>query len=229
MNYDFKANWETVIMPLLRTQRMRRAMKQGITDFIEEANPCRHISNQLKYQLKYHTKWFPHDYSNFDDGQEYLDYEFIELPKHLIERGVLLEDENAPRREDYDNDDKYEYAYSYYHEVYNSKCEKYRKYSMNVCKPYVYIWFEKRYQSYCLYGGCHWWNPTFGLELAKMVMPCVKWIVKKGAVHTTVTTKEEDLVFDILMYEEKDEETLGGSFALSETCVKEAVVEVLKS
>jgi hypothetical protein len=209
-------------------------MKRGIDDYNDNLRGARH---------SYRADLFPIQYGRMLEEHEM--YQYNELPQILIDLGVLLKDENEPKEEQFETTEEYYEAFGDYHDEQGKLWKKYNTYKERIVKPYYIAWCEKQYISYCICGGCHWCNPTFGLELAKMLMPHVKWIVKEGETHTTVTTKEEDLVFDILMYAEKDEETLGGSFALSEantvcycktwlgerceTCVKEEVVEVLKS
>ena len=66
--------------------------------------------------------------------------------------------------------------------------------------------------SYCLIGGCHWWNPTFCLTLANIVMPNEKWIVINSDYHTTVVNSDCTKIFDILYFDENDK-SFGGDLA----------------
>ena len=68
--------------------------------------------------------------------------------------------------------------------------------------------------SYQFYSACHWWNSTFGLTLARILQPDIKWKVKRGKKHTTVISIDRQFVFDILYYDE-DDVTLGGQNAIS--------------
>ena len=38
MNYDFKANWNDIIVPLLSLPKVKRSVKRGIIKFIESGN-----------------------------------------------------------------------------------------------------------------------------------------------------------------------------------------------
>lgn len=205
MNYNFKENWENVIMPLLLTPNIKKAIKKGIMGYIKNENHERGIRNKLKYNPNY----YPRDYCRFDDN-EVFEYEYEELPKLLLNSGVLLKDKKEPNPDDFSNEGEWEEAMEDYFNP------EYQKYKDNVCSPYLKLWRDKQYKSYCLFGGCFWWNATFGLELARAVMPHVKWILRESEIHSTVTTKENNLVFDILYYEENDTDTFGGKKALND-------------
>lgn len=71
-----------------------------------------------------------------------------------------------------------------------------------------------------MFGACHWWNPTFGLTLAKIIYPNEKWIIKSSDYHTTIVNKSENLVFDILYFDENDE-MKGGKKAIFDASKKE--------
>jgi hypothetical protein len=59
---------------------------------------------------------------------------------------------------------------------------------------------NKQLQSYVLSGGYHWWNPTFGLTLAKLIFPNEKWIIESTDKHTTIINNKHTLVFDIIYW-----------------------------
>lgn len=71
-------------------------------------------------------------------------------------------------------------------------------------------------EAYQMWGACHWWNPSFGLTLAKIILPNEKWVIQKGRDHTTVTNEGRTLVFDILRAYVHSE-TLGGKNALEDS------------
>ena len=85
-----------------------------------------------------------------------------------------------------------------------------------IIDSYMNLERNKNYIYYCCYGACHWYNPTFCLELAKLVMPEIDWQTLRGSKHTTITNKDETLVFDILYFDNNDTETFGGKKALAE-------------
>ena len=96
----------------------------------------------------------------------------------------------------------------------SEKYAQYQKYKNSVSEPYMNIERDKDYRYYCLWGGCHWYNTSFGIELARMVMPNITWKLIEGDIHTTVVSDDEKLVFDILYYDEKDTVTYGGNAAV---------------
>ena len=52
------------------------------------------------------------------------------------------------------------------------------------------------YKTYALYGGCFWYNITFGYTLAKRVYPDYKFEIAYSSKHLTVVCHEHKLVFD---------------------------------
>ena len=55
-------------------------------------------------------------------------------------------------------------------------------------------------ESYLLFGGCHWWAPTFELTLARFVEPNETWSILRSTKHTTVVNKNKTKVFDLLYW-----------------------------
>ncbi len=65
---------------------------------------------------------------------------------------------------------------------------------------YDYTKCNDKLAFYVPFGRCHWWNPIFGLWLAKKVCPLDRWVVRRGKNHTTVYCAEKHMVFDILYW-----------------------------
>ena len=205
-NYNFKDNWEQICMPLMRTEEIQRQIKIGVSG----------LNKSIKRERIKHA--LPHgciEYKKYDYPLKYAKGDFIcdlndaieeRITKLLIERNILKPDENEiglndDELEDYVGTDKYEI---------------YQKYKQNIIEPYLNAEYDRDYRYYCLFGGCHWYNKSFGLTLAKLVMPMVEWRIIEGMYHTTVASLDEKLVFDILYYDYKDKLTFGGQNAITE-------------
>lgn len=134
----------------------------------------------------------------------------------LLEQGILKKDENEPKRIDFENEEDYIEECDYYWNDWGIECQQYQKYKDEIVDSYMNLERNKNYIYYCCYGACHWYNPTFCLELAKLVMPEIDWQTLRGSKHTTITNKDETLVFDILYFDNNDTETFGGKKALAE-------------
>ena len=59
---------------------------------------------------------------------------------------------------------------------------------------------EHDMDQYCAIRACHWWNPTFGLTLARLVEPGEKWLVRQGDKHTTIINGNGTQIFDLQMW-----------------------------
>ena len=217
-NFNFKKDWEQLCMPLVRTNRMHKAMKKGVLGFHENSMVGSKVTEEYrkeqlrKHNLKKNDYPLNHIYCDaFCNADQDIEDRIVPL---LKKKKVLKEDENAPRSEDFKTWESFDDAFGDYFE--SRTYEKYQKYLRSVIQPYMDVERMKNYKYFCLYGGCHWWNPTFGITLASMVMPSIKWKIIKGEYHTTVASHDENLVFDILYFDEKDTETFGGREALME-------------
>ena len=239
-NYDFKSNWEQRIMPLLKTERIQKAIKKGIMAWLSSEKE-RIIENELtqeekrmtgkaktelykskrKYydlhdkrftDLKYDKNKLPYRYAKGSCRcMFYEDEEKIE--EKLIEWGILKADPNKPKKSEYKDIEEYEEANDDYQS--GETGEQYYNYKEEIIEPYFRANAEKSYKSYCVYGACFWYNTTFCLELARMVIPNEVWKIKKSNIHATIINEKENCVFDILYYDE-DDETFGGRHALTD-------------
>ena len=197
MNYDFQKNWH-IIRPLLKTKKMKNAIKKGIKWWLKNCGE--------RYEREYDEKLFPYEYG-LGDGNYYFQYEYNVLTPRLVKEGILKDEE--PDMEDYETYEEYDKAYTEFQQNYSD----YEARRSKIRAPYVKEFRENSYETYCIYRACHWWNPTFGLTLANLVMPEVGWEVLQSDIHTTILSPDNSLVFDILLYDPKDK-TFGGKKAI---------------
>lgn len=233
-NFNFKVNWEKLCMPLMRTEQIQKEIKKGVRGYmknrqisfiydykltdeekrLENSNKkeykkiIQEKKNENSFNYKEFIKYdYPLKYAQGDticDINEEIEQRIIVL---LTEHNILKKDTNEPT--DCIDEIMEEYLCSDHY-------AEYQKYKYNVIEPYVNAEYDKDYRYYCLWGGCHWYNPTFGITLARMVMPHIKWKLIVGDFHTTVVSEDEILVFDILYYDENDVDTFGGKHAISD-------------
>ena len=194
-NYNFNENWYDIIVPLLNTKKVKNAIKKGILGYRNNFSDVKLKS----YQNIYDNSVFltknssPSDYStrSTEHQMEWENKLIDKLEKSGFIKPFEFEEDNE------DIDDEY---------------EKYRDYLEPILEPYVNNYKKTHMDSYCLWGGCHWWNPTFCLTLAKLVLPKEKWKVRSSEYHTTVVNDDETKIFDILYYD-KEDKNFGGDKA----------------
>jgi hypothetical protein len=170
MNYDFKANWESKIMPLLNIDDdLQKAIKKGIQSYLRnERARCNLDGIDKNLVMRYNKNIPPCKYGKYDDTEE------MEYIKQLKNSLVLPSHHKA----------------------------------------YLNDWRSRNYKTYCLYGSCFWWNKTFGLTLAQLVMPNENWIIIENDLHLTIANENRTCIFDILLYDEDDKLSFGGKKAL---------------
>ena len=203
MNYDFKANWNDIVLPLLELPNVKKSIKEGIINYINDGN--------CSEDTIYDDNKCPAEYGRGDGWAQYIDEYEENLCEKLVATGILKEDKNIPLTNDNGEIDDY---------LETDNFEKYEKYKNKIIKPFIKHHKKTSLRSYQMFGSCHWWNPTFSLTLAKLIYPNEKWSVKKGHHHTTVVNSKQILVFDILYFNENDA-TKGGSLALLESSKNE--------
>ena len=194
MNYDFKANWDYVILPLLSNLSIKKSIKKGITKFIKEC----------ELNEEYNCKKCPAEYTTNDGWVTYIEDYKETLANKLIETGFLKQ---SPIIDD--DEDPFE----------NPEYLEYENYKETILEPFIKHHKLTSLRAYQIFGACHWWNPTFCLSLAKLIYPHEKWISLSGENHTTVVNKERTLVFDILYFDENDV-TKGGQKAIENAIEK---------
>lgn len=197
MNYDFKANWNDIILPLLSLPTIKKSIKKGITSYIADGNCGK--------DTIYDCNKCPASYGRGDGWLMYMDEYEESLTTKLLTTGFLKQDQNIPS-----DDDEFENYFD----------DEYINYKNNIIKPFITHHEKTSLRAYQMFGACHWWNPTFCLTLAKIVYPNEIWKIKKGFYHTTIVNSDESLVFDILYFDENDS-TKGGSLAIYDSSKKE--------
>lgn len=218
INYDFGKNWKTEIVPFLEHPKIKRTIARSVNSFHKYSTfKKKYIKNTAP--ASYSTRDY---YSTLVERKEeiimdilreikLLPKEFLKLEKKVIEHG------------DYcvgDDDDDI----------------KLYEMQQRILKPF-FSWESIKYnlETYYFSGACHWWAPTFELELAKLVEPNIKWKVKRGFKHTTVISTDNSRVFDLLYWvsnsrienymfddpiKDKQDETLGGKAAYLDSLTK---------
>jgi hypothetical protein len=63
MNYDFKTNWNDIILPLLSHPSIKQSIKKGINNFIKDGK---------SYIKEYDSKKCPAEYSSNDGWFTYI-------------------------------------------------------------------------------------------------------------------------------------------------------------
>lgn len=203
MNYDFKTNWNDVILPLLSLPKVKKSIKKGIISYINDGNCYEDII--------YNPNKCPAFYERGDGWAVYIDDYEEKLTEKLLETGFLKKDENEPLTNDNGEFDDYLESDNYI---------IYENYKQELIKPFIKYHEKTSLRAYQMFGACHWWKPTFGLTLAKIIYPNEKWVVKRGEYHTTIVNKNATLVFDILYFDENDE-MKGGKQAIIDASKKE--------
>ena len=224
-NYNFKENWYEVIVPLLNTPKVKTAIKKGILGYMNNSLnskvKLKSYKNIYDYLDNIHGKYYlnknssPADYSSCCSEHE-MDWEnelIDTLEKtHMIEP---FDCDDCDDCEDNQQQTNAELAY-----------EKYREDYLNpILKPYVNNYKKTHMDSYCLIGGCHWWNPTFCLTLAKIIMPKESWKIKSSEYHTTVVNSDDTKIFDILYFDETDG-SFGGESAFENASMTLADIQI---
>jgi len=208
-NYNFKENWYEVIVPLLNTVKVKNAIKKGVLGY---------MNNSINPDIKFSSYKHIYDYLN-KHGECYLnknsspaDYSSC-ISDHQMdwENDLIdtLEQHNMIKPFPWDNYDDEKKSKTNPELEY----EEYRDdYLDPILEPFINNYKKTHIDSYCLRGGCHWWNPTFCLTLANIVMPNEKWSPKSSEYHTTIVNSDNTKIFDILYFNEYDV-SFGGDLA----------------
>lgn len=205
MNYDFKSNWNDVVVPLLSLPKVKRSIKCGIIKFIKSGNSYKGAI--------YDKNLCPAEYSKGDSWMMYIENFENNLTEKLLSTGQLKDDINQIDPDEYDM-----YA------CYDPRYKEYITYKNKILEPFIKHHKKNCLRAYQMFHACHWWNPTFSLTLAKIIYPNEIWTIRNGTApdgihgHTTIINKDKNLLFDILYFDEKDE-TLGASKALLDSSI----------
>lgn len=191
MNYDFKENWNDIVLPLLTHTSVKRSIKKGLNKFIKDGQ---------SYEDTYDIKKCPASYCSNDGWVTYIEDFKEQLTNKFLETGYLKQEPIPKEGVEYEECPEY---------------LEYEKYRDELLEPFIKHHEKTSLRAYQVFGACHWWNPTFSLTLAKLIYPNEKWTTLSGEYHTTVVNREKTLVFDILYFDENDD-TKGGKNAINE-------------
>ena len=204
MNYNFKANWDQFIIPHLENPKLLRAIRRGVNAYLDNEEKVERYTNSRAPASYMSLDCF---YNELEDVKEQYFYEQKENGL-LDERLVKLEQQiDIYIQQNGENDDDelsnlYEQVFEIENEIFDNEYK--------FTKPSL----KNNIISYQFYSACHWWNSTFGITLARIVQPEIKWKVQRSKKHTTVISIDRQFVFDILYYDE-DDVSLGGANAIS--------------
>ena len=79
MNYDFKENWDDVILPLLSHPSIKKSIKKGINSFLKE----------FDIESDYNQNNCPAEYSTNDSWINYIDEYEEKLIDKFLKTGVI--------------------------------------------------------------------------------------------------------------------------------------------
>ena len=98
MNYDFKANWDDIILPLLGLTAVKKSIKKGIISYINDDN--------CNKDTVYDSNNCPASYERGDGWYMYINEYEEKLVEKLLKTGILKKDKNEPLNAE-DLDDYY--------------------------------------------------------------------------------------------------------------------------
>ena len=197
-NFDFKKNWISLVKPHLTNERLIKSIERGIIGYIHNKMPW---PDSELYEIETFEEYFKTEkakyvaqYSSYDSFTTCID----ELEEQIIEEFNLDIDAlfliKHPQYNGLDCEELEE-------EVYDDYFQLYIDFREELLKPYLNDKLKDDYKTYCLYGGCFWYNLTFGYTLAKLVYPNYKWEIACSSKHLTVVCHNHKLIFDILYYD----------------------------
>ena len=185
INYDFGKNWTSKIVPFLKHEKILKAIKEGVNDYLSMFPAC---------EEKYKKNTAPACYSSMDWYDCILmdrkrEIKFKQLSKlNVLPKKYLLLEEKA-KKIDTDTSE----GENLWIKLMEMKDE--------ILEPYFSwenIW--RNPESYILAGSCHYYAPTFELTLAQLVEPEEEWLVRSDEKHTTVINKSHTKTFDLLYW-----------------------------
>lgn len=178
-NYDFGKKWNKKIKSHLDNPIIKKAIRKGVNDYLKN----------FPTKRKYVPNTIPADYSSKDAYMMIIDRKREELLEELRESNSLPKKFLRLEKKMRHTDDCEELA------------TEHLEMMDKILNPY-FTWDKVKYdlETYYLSGACHWYAPTFELELAKLVEPNENWYVRSGEDHTTVINEDETKLFDLLYW-----------------------------
>ena len=204
MNYNFKVNWDQFIIPHLENPKLLRAIRRGVNLYLDNDEKTDRYTNSRAPASYMLLDCF---YNELEDTKEQFFYDqkqngLLDSKLVELEQQIDIYIQQNGETDDDELSNLYEQVCELENEIFDNE--------YNFTKPAL----KNNIISYQFYSACHWWNSTFGLTLARLVQPEIKWKVKRGRKHTTVISIDRQFVFDILYYDE-DDDSLGGANAIS--------------
>ena len=212
-NFDFKNNWINLVKPHLTNDKLIKSIERGLIGYTHNKTP---FADDELYEIGSFNEYFGRKKSkyvaNYVSNDSFIIYT-DELEEQIIAENDLDIDKSFlikyPQYEGVD-DDELEMDVDYFQLFIEFRDEK--------LKPYLDEKLKDDYKTYCLYGGCFWYNLTFGYTLAKLIYPDYKFEIAWSSKHLTVVCHEHKLVFDILYYD-IDRLGFGAIDALNDTFI----------
>ena len=213
-NFDFKTNWLKLVKPHLTNEKVIKSIERAIIGYTHNKLPF--DDNEL-YDIETFEEYFGGtkkakyvaNYSSNDSFTTYID----ELEEQIIEefnldiyKLFLIKHPQYNGLDDEELEDDDDYLQSYY------------EFKDELIEPYLDDKLKDDYKTYCLYGGCFWYNLTFGYTMAKLIYPEYKWEIACSSKHLTVVCHQHKLIFDILYYD-IDKHNFGAVEALNDAFI----------
>jgi len=208
INYNFKANWDKLVIPHLDNLKLQKQIQKGVNSYLKACDSKkRYIKNTIPASYTTSDGYFMYLDELKDD---YIDtivdnYKLNKLNLHisLLEKNIykcndIFDDED-------ELEDELERLYTEVIELEQTLFDTY----------YTYENFKYKFESYVLLHACHWYNSTAVFQLAKLVKPNIKWIIRRGRKHTTVMSRDMKHCFDLqyFMIDGDTDFTMGGKLA----------------
>ena len=186
-NYDFGANWNEKIVPILlndyRIQEILRA-HESEEKYYKASQPPVYLSSYGCFSTLY-DKVFEHEETKRTDPRvsHALWVEYDRLEALYIDHD---DDDYDEKREEY-NDDVVD--------------QKYKQRDV-IMDAMGWDWKTNKtlLAHYVPFGRCHDWNRRFCYYLALILFPNLKWEIMTSKEHTTVICKKTKQIFDILYW-----------------------------
>lgn len=168
VNFDFGANWNTLIRPWLDDVRVKAALKEGMDSYLSECSTV------------YVVDTCPATYSSADYYSTLIERREEDVIETLRRSGQLPSSYLALERQE-------DLAYE---DLIEAKIELLEPYFCWQAIKYDLL-------SYYVFGSCHSYAPTFELTLARLVCPEERWRVQVGTNHSTVINENNLRVHEL--------------------------------
>lgn len=179
VNYDFGKEWARVLRPLVKHPSVQAAIEQGVTQLID--------AGESWHDAKYAPDKPPATYVRIHSYDQLL----CEMDNLLLAR-LRAEDKLPEALLQLVEEDEGEYD--------NDRSDRLCAMQQRALDEHKRYEPMEQLEAYVPFSACHWWNPTFGLALARLAVPGETWRVRKGTKHTTVINADGTRVFDILFW-----------------------------